>query len=178
MTDADKNAKHHKEDGPGNEAGVMEIEKKLAEAEAKLKECGEQALRLRADFDNTKKRLERDKMDAIKYANERLLAEVLPIMDNLDRAVASITEGHDPEKVKQGLQIAQEELHKVLELHGVEVVKAVGNEFDPRFHEAVATVETEDAKEGFVVEEVQRGYVLNGRLIRPSRVKIAQGKNT
>ncbi len=148
----------------------------MAELEAKLKEALEMPLRLKADFDNTKKRLERDKMDAIKYANERLLAEILPALDNVDRALISISEGHDPEKVKQGLRIAQEELHKVLELHGVEVIKAVGNEFDPRFHEAVAMVAAEDAKEGFVVEEVQKGYVLNGRLIRPSRVKVAQEK--
>ena len=154
------------------------VEKKIEELEAKLKEALEQPLRLKADFENTKKRLERDKMDAIKYANERLLAEILPALDNVDRALASISEGHDPEKVKQGLRIAQEELHKVLELHGVEVVQAVGNEFDPRFHEAVAMVAAEGAKEGFVVEEVQKGYVLNGRLIRPSRVKVAQEKNS
>ena len=155
-----------------------EGEDKLAEVEAKLKESTDQVLRLKADFDNTRKRLERDKIEATKYANERLLAEILPVMDNVDRALASISEGHDPEKVKQGLRIAQEELHKVLEMHGVELVKALGNEFDPRFHEAVAMVETDEAKEGFVVEEVQRGYVLNGRLIRPSRVKVAQAKNS
>lgn len=156
---------------------VVELEKKLAEAEAKLKDALEQPLRLKADFDNTKKRLERDKLDAIKYANERLLGEILPAMDSVDRALASIAEGHDPEKVKQGLKLAQDELHKVLELHGVEVIKAVGTEFDPKFHEAIAMVESSDAKDGFVVEEVQRGYMLNGRLIRPSRVKVAQEKN-
>ena len=153
----------------------------MSEAEepkvAPVEEPAEQILRLKADFENTKKRLERDKLEAIKYANERLLAEILPVLDTVDRALASITEGHDPEKVKEGLRIAQEELHKVLELHGVEVVKALGSEFDPRFHEAVAMIATDDAKEGFVVEEVQRGYVLNGRLIRPSRVKVAQAKN-
>lgn len=158
------------------ESAVEVLEKKLAQAEECLKEALEMPLRLKADFDNTKKRLERDKMDAIKYANERLLAEILPALDSVDRALASISEGHDPEKVKQGLRIAQDELHKVLELHGVEVIKSVGSEFDPRFHEAVAMVPAEGMKEGFVVEEVQKGYVLNGRLIRPSRVKIAQDK--
>ena len=167
--DAEKNLKDEK---------TADLEKKLADAEAKLNESADQALRIKADFDNSRKRLERDKQEAIKYANERLLAEVLPIMDNLDRAVTSISEGHDPEKVKQGLRIAQEELHRVLESHGVEVIQAVGNEFDPRFHEAVATVEADKDKEGFVVEEVQRGYLLNGRLIRPSRVKIAEGKKS
>ena len=140
-------------------------------------EASDQLLRLRADFENTKKRLERDKLDAIKFANERLLAEILPIMDNLDRATASLAEGHDPAKVKEGLKIAQEELHQVLESHGVQVVKSVGEEFNPQFHEAVGVVESENAKDGTVLEEVQRGYLLNGRLIRPSRVRIAQQKN-
>ena len=172
--DKDENA------GAKNEAFevVAELEKKLVETEAKLKEMSEQPLRLKADFENTRKRLERDKLEAIKYANERLLAEILPVLDTVDHALASISEGHDPEKVKQGLQIAQEELHKVLELHGVEVIKALGSVFDPRFHEAVAMVETAEAQEGFVVEEIQRGYVLNGRLIRPSRVKVAQEKKS
>lgn len=140
----------------------------------KAREYQEQILRIRADFENTKKRLERDKLDAIRFANETLIVEILPIMDNLDRALASLTEGHDPEKVKQGLRIAQEELHKVLEKHGVQTVKTVGAEFDPRFHEAVATVDDNKFKDGAIVDEVQRGYTLNGRLVRPSRVRIAQ----
>lgn len=172
---SEKEKKHTEPQAKAADA-VEALEKKLAEAEEKLKDALEQPLRLKADFDNTKKRLDRDKMDAIKYANERLLAEILPALDSVDRALASISEGHDPEKVKQGLRMAQDDLHKVLELHGVEVIKSVGNEFDPKFHEAVAMVPAEGIKEGFVVEEVQKGYVLNGRLIRPSRVKIAQEK--
>ena len=138
--------------------------------------AADQILRLRADFENTKKRLERDKQEAIKFANEKLLIEILPIVDNLDRAMASLSEGHDPEKVKQGLRLAQEELHQVLELYGVKTVKALGEPFDPERHEAVATVESDGAKEGTVVDEIQRGYALNGRLIRPSRVRIAQNR--
>ena len=142
--------------------------------EDKAKEHQDQLLRLKADFDNTKKRLQRDKEDAIKFANERLLVEILPIVDNLDRAIASLSEGHDAGKVMQGLKLAQTEIHQILESHGVQVVQAVGEAFDPQLHEAVAAVESADAKEGTVLDEVQRGYVLNGRLIRPSRVRIAQ----
>ena len=161
---------------------VMKHEKDVPQPEreesAKDKEAWEQLLRLKADFENTKKRLEREKSEAIKFANERLLIEILPIVDNLDRAMASLSEGHDPEKVKQGLKLAQEELHQVLELHGVKTVKALGEPFDPERHEAVATVESDQAKDGTVVDEVQRGYALNGRFIRPSRVRIAQRKNS
>lgn len=156
---------------------VSAADERLADAERKSSEAQEQMLRLRADFDNVKKRLEREKIDSIKYANERLLAEILPIVDNLDRATASLAEGHDPEKVKQGLKLAQNELHQVLETHGVEVVKALGEKFDPQVHEAVGVVERDDVQDGIVVDEVQRGYLLNGRLIRPSRVRIAQTKN-
>src|SRR5687767_14073254 len=121
-------------------AGEIAAEK-AAGAGAQAKPAEEQLLRLRADFENTKKRLERDKLDAIKYANERLLAEILPVADNLDRALASLSEGHDPAKVMAGLKIAQEELHQVLELHGVQTVKSLGEAFNPQFHEAVGIIE-------------------------------------
>ncbi len=140
------------------------------------KEAWDQLLRLKADFENTKKRLERDKLEAIKFANERLLIEILHVTDNFDRAMTSLSEGHDPEKVKQGLQLAQDELHEILERHGVEVVKSVGTHFDPHFHEAVAVVEKADQDDGMIVDEIQKGYLLNGRLIRPSRVRIAGKK--
>ena len=158
----------------------QETENKKPEDSAQAPEdLQDKLLRLKADFDNTKKRLERDKLEAIKFANERLLVEILSIVDNFDRAMVSLSEGHDPEQVKKGLQIAQEELHQVLESHGVQLVKSMGEVFDPKFHEAVATVEaTGDMKDGVIVDEIQRGYVLNGRLIRPSLVRIAQHKET
>ena len=146
------------------------------EPEDKAKEAQDQLLRLAADFENTKKRMRRDKEEAIKYANEKLLVEILPIVDNLDRAMASLSEGHDSGKVMQGLKLAQQELHQVLESHGVTVVQTLGEAFNPELHEAVAAVESADAKEGTILDEIQRGYVLNGRLIRPSRVRIAQQK--
>ncbi len=144
---------------------------------AKVDETKDQLLRLRADFENTKKRLEKDKFEAIRFANERLLEEILHVVDNFDRAMTSLSEGHDPEKVKQGLKLAQDELHKVLETHGVQIIPSVGKEFDPKVHEAVAVVESDGAKEGFVMDEVQKGYLLNGRLLRPSKVRIAGPKN-
>ena len=155
----------------------MNKHKPEEEKGAEVNDSADQLLRLKADFENSKKRLQRDKEDAVKFANEKLLMEILPIVDNLDRAVGSLSEGHDPEKVKQGLKLAQDELHQILESHGVKVVQALGAPFDPQLHEAVATVESEEAEEGTVVDEIQRGYLLNGRLIRPSRVRITQKKN-
>ena len=151
---------------------------KIAELEAKFQDTQSQILRLHADFENAKKNIERDKWDAIKFANERLLSEILPVVDNFDRAMLSLSEGHDAEKVKTGLRLAQDELHKVLEKHGVQVIKSLGESFDPKLHEAVAVVESEEDEEGRVVDEMQRGYTLNGRLIRPSKVRISQKKNS
>lgn len=142
----------------------------------KADEAKDQLLRIKADFENTKKRLEKDKFEAIRFANERLLGEILHVVDNFDRAMTSLSEGHDPEKVKQGLKLAQDELHKVLEMHGVQIIPSVGREFDPKIHEAVAVVESDEAKEGVVIDEVQKGYTLNGRLLRPSKVRIAGPK--
>lgn len=147
------------------------------ENNSKADELKDQLLRLRADFENTKKRLEKDKFEAIRFANERLLEEILHVVDNFDRAMTSLSEGHDPEKVKQGLKLAQDELHKVLETHGVQIIPSVGKEFDPAIHEAVAIAEPGEAKEGLVLDEVQKGYLLNGRLLRPSKVRIAGPKN-
>lgn len=149
-------------------------EDKIGAAEKKAADCLDQVLRLKAEFENTKKRLEKDRLDAIRFANEKLLADILPVVDDFDRAMSSLAERHDPEKVKQGLELAQTALHKTLERYGVETVKSVGTEFDPRFHEAVAAVPDPKAKDGAIVEEMQRGYLLNGRLLRPSRVKIVK----
>jgi molecular chaperone GrpE len=170
------NAKQQVNDQENEE--FPKTEDKAKEAEDKTKENFDQLLRLKADFENTKKRLQREKEDAIKFANERLLIEILPVADNLDRAMASLSEGHDPAKVMQGLKLAQEELHQVLESHGVKVIPAVGETFNPQVHEAVAAVESADAKEEIVLDEIQRGYMLNGRLIRPSRVRISKTKET
>lgn len=148
-----------------------------AEEIVKVDESKEQLLRLRADFENTKKRLEKDKFEAIRFGNERLLEEILHVVDNFDRAMISLSEGHDPEKVKEGLKLAQNELHKVLETHGVQIIQSVDREFDPAFHEAVGVVESDEVKEGIVIDEVQKGYLLNGRLLRPSKVRIAGPKN-
>ena len=148
-------------------------EKAAPDEKAALEEAREQLLRFRADFDNAKKRLERDKLEAVRFANERLLAEILHVADNFDRAMTSLDEGHDPKQVRLGLKLAQDELHKILENHGVQVIQSIGQEFNPSLHEAVAIVEQEDTKEGTVVDEVQKGYLLNGRLIRPSKVRIA-----
>lgn len=141
---------------------------------ASARELQDQILRLRAEFDNTKKRLERDKSDAIRFANERLLLEVLEVADNFDRALASLAGETDRDKIRKGLELTHSQLHRILDKQGVEPVRSVGQAFDPRYHEAVGVGESEDAEDGAILEEYQKGYLLNGRLLRPSRVKVAR----
>ena len=153
-----------------NEQPVRTVEEIIAESR-------EQLLRLKAEFDNTRKRLEKDTQEAVKFANEKIIAEIIPIADNFERALLSLAQGHDPAKVKDGLVIAKDELNKILKQNGVQVIQSVGMPFDPNLHEAVAVVEDGKAEDGTVVDEVQKGFMLNGRLIRPSRVRIAQSKS-
>jgi molecular chaperone GrpE len=168
------NPKNPEESAAPNEQEISTSGEGASESEKKIAEYREQMLRLKADFDNTKKRLERDRLDSVRFANERLLAEIVGILDGFDLALRSLEEGHDAAKVKQGLKLVQTELHKVLDKNGVQAVKSVGEAFDPQLHEAVATVDSADAQDGTVVDEVQKGYTLNGRLLRPSRVRIAR----
>lgn len=174
-----REAKDEQKKNPQEPLGETPVvrQRSAADEAAGAEEARDLLLRLRADFENTKKRLERDKQEAIRFANEKLLAEILHVADNFDRAMTSLDEGHDPKQVRQGLKLAQDELHKILETHGVQMIQSVGQEFNPTWHEAVGVIEAKGAKEGTIVDEVQKGYLLNGRLIRPSKVRIAGHKD-
>lgn len=162
------------EETPNAEAAERPMSDGDAPGSAAARELQDQILRLRAEFDNTKKRLERDKLDAIRFANERLLLEVLEVADNFDRALASLAGETDSDRIRKGLELTHSQLHRILDKQGVEPVQSVGQAFDPRYHEAVGVGESEDAEDGAILEEYQKGYLLNGRLLRPSRVKVAR----
>lgn len=148
-------------------AEIERLKARVGELEADL-------LRAAADFENSRKRLQKRSDEMIKFGNEKIVLEILPLVDDLDRAILSLDEGAEPKKVQEGLHLAQNNFHRILEQHGVETIASVGKPFDPNFHEAVGEVSAPEAEEGSVAEEVQRGYLLNGRLVRPSRVKIAR----
>lgn len=162
------------EETPNAEAAERPMSDDGTPGSAAARELQDQILRLRAEFDNTKKRLERDKLDAIRFANERLLLEVLEVADNFDRALASLAGETDSDRIRKGLELTHSQLHRILDKQGVEPVQSVGQAFDPRYHEAVGVGESEDAEDGAILEEYQKGYLLNGRLLRPSRVKVAR----
>lgn len=133
-------------------------------------------VRAHAEFENARKRLEKDRIDFLKYANEGLILEFLPIVDSLEIAERHIKEAKDFKAVQEGVDIIQSHIQKFLKEIGLEKIKAVGGKFDPHLHEAVEIEDSED-KEDVIVEELKPGYKLNGKLLRPASVKIAKKKS-
>ncbi len=132
-------------------------------------------LRNQADTENMKKRLEREKADFLKFANENLIKDLLPVLDNLERALGYADKDIvDQEGVLEGVRLTYEGLRNVLEKFGVTPVSALGEHFDPNYHEAVMQKEDPDVEGNTILEEIQKGYLLNDRLIRPSMVVVSR----
>jgi molecular chaperone GrpE len=156
---------------------IKELEAKL---EAKEKEAGEtydRLLRVSAEFDNYKKRSSREMEEFRKFANQSLIKEMLSVVDNLELAINS-TNGHKAidKDLLQGLEMTHREILKVFEKFNVKPIDAKGQPFDPTFHEAVMQEETNDSPKNSVINELQRGYMIHDRLLRPSMVVVAKPK--
>jgi len=149
------------------------IEDELTRLRRALDEKTDRYLRAIADLDNQRKRAQREREEYIRYANEALLRELLPVLDNFDRALGAARAGSEAQNLRAGVELIQRELLKVLEKFGVTSYSALGQPFDPERHEAIQRVITPDAPDMTVVEEIQRGYVLNGRVLRPAMVVVA-----
>lgn len=155
------------------------LEKKLSDRililEKELKTAQDQVLRLQAEWENTRRRLERDVANAHKYGAERLVSELLPVMDSLMRALEGATADHPQIKtMKQGIELTIEMLSKVLEKHGIiSILPKLGDVFDPAQHEAMSMQAAPDAKPHTILQVLQKGYALNGRVIRAAMVIVA-----
>ncbi|MBD3230936.1 MAG: nucleotide exchange factor GrpE [Candidatus Lokiarchaeota archaeon] len=133
----------------------------------------EKYLRAKAELENYRKFTERQKADYIKFANERLIIKFLEIYDDLKRAIKSMEENDDaPEPIIEGLKMILQNMRKALEEEGVESICAIGKKFDPNLHECVMIEKDESLQDDVVCDELQEGYRLNNKVIRPSRVKI------
>ena len=146
----------------------------LEEAMGKLQESEDKVLRLAADFDNTKKRLERERDISLKYAEENILKELLPGIDNIERAMDQAQEANNIESLLEGVQLTRDGLLGTLEKFGVKAMESVGEVFDPNIHEAIAMEETETMEPNFVLREFQKGYVYKDRLLRPAKVVVTK----
>lgn len=163
------------EDSPLNEAERLRVELDMSQERARkvyeqLREEHDKLLRVAADHENYKKRVAREKDELLRYGNERLVKEMLPVLDNLDRALASAAQD-DP--LASGVELTRRLLEEALGRFGVKGFSAKGQPFDPRLHEALMTVATGAAAPGIVVDEQQRGFFLHERLIRPAAVVVA-----
>jgi len=151
---------------------------KLKTAKENSEKYHDQLLRLQAEFENFRKRMEREKTEFLRYANEQLIFALLPVMDNFSRAISSAKENQNVEAVLEGVSMIEKGLADVLTKFGVKQIKSVGEKFDPHRHEAIGVVESKEHPEDTVVEELQKGYLLNDRLIRPAVVKVAKEKTS
>lgn len=154
----------------GLEERVRLLEAALERAEAAAREGHDRLLRAAADLENFKKRAAREREDVQRFGNERVLKDLLPVLDDLDRALAAAPEG-DP--LAKGVQLVKAGFEQALARHGVKGFSAMGQPFDPALHEALLQVPTAEAAPGTVVLEHARGFTLNDRLIRPAMVGVS-----
>lgn len=152
------------------EKELEELKKKASERD----EYHDKWLKVHAEYENTRRRLEKEKTDHIKFANEDIISRLFPIMDNFDMAFAAMEKAEDKAAVMEGIKLVQKEFHRVLEQNGVERIETKGAKFDPNLHEAVNAVETEEYPDDMIIEEVRPGYLLNKRLLRPAQVVVAK----
>ena len=161
------------EDAGAEEGGSSEEKAAEAEKEVKASEedeaWGDKYARLMADFQNYKKRTEKEKADVYSFANEKIMTDLLQVIDNFERALGS--ECQD-QAYADGMQMIFKQLTDILKGAGLEEIEAVGHDFDPNFHHAVLTDSNPDFDSGKVTEVLQKGYKLNGKVIRPSMVKV------
>jgi molecular chaperone GrpE len=156
---------------------VAALESELAALREELRECNERVLRERADAENLKKRVAREQSELAKYGTERLVKDLLPIVDNLERAMQAAQGGGNGKPLVEGVSLVLKGLLDVLARHGVSRVEAQGTSFDPAHHEAVAHVESAQHEPNAVIEEHQPGYRLHDRLLRPALVTVSKGRS-
>ena len=162
-------------------ASISELEKlreQLNNKDQEARETHDRFLRQTAEVENFKKRMAREKGDAIRYANEELVRDLLPILDNLERAVEHARGGGNGKPILDGVEMVLKGFLEILSKHGMTQVSASGEIFDPEKHEAIAKVESETHKPNTVVEEHHKGYYLRDRLLRPSLVSVAKSPET
>ena len=135
-------------------------------------------LRSQAESENIKKRFQKEKEGLIKFANDSLIKQLLPVVDSLEKALQHSEENASADAIREGIELTIKELMITLKNAGVEQVQSVGQPFDPNFHEAIFEKEDDGVEPGTVMEELQKGYLLNQRLLRPSMVAVSKKKSS
>jgi molecular chaperone GrpE len=152
------------------------LKKLLEEERAKAAEYQDALLRARADMSNYRKRVEKENSEFTKFANSALIARMLPVLDDFDRAFQTIPDNLRGLTWIDGIAIIARKMSAALEMEGLKPIEALNKSFDPNLHEAVIHEETDQAEDGTVIAELQKGYKLNDRILRPTMVKVAKKK--
>jgi molecular chaperone GrpE len=157
-----------------HEARIRELEQQVAHHEGEARANYDRFLRERADLENLKKRAARDREEALRYGNEALVRDILPVVDNLERALEHADSSGGDQALLDGVNLVLKGLLDALERHGAVCIPALGQRFDPERHEAMVQVESDEHEPNTVVREHQKGYVLRDRLIRPALVAVSK----
>ncbi len=153
---------------------VQSLKAELEQKNSELRAAQEKQLRLYAEMENYKKRAARDQMEQLRYANEKLLKEILPVLDNLERALSHIQDSPERSPWIEGVELTYRQWLEVLKKFGVTPISSIGEPFDPNRHQAVTYLDTNDPPENHVAEELQKGYLYHERVLRPSMVAVAR----
>lgn len=168
-TETEANAEQPTEQSPSDQELTNELEQLRALAE----ENNQRLLRAQADFDNFRKRTQKEKEELAKYASMKLIDQLLPVVDNFERALQAGQDNPEMSSFSKGVDMIFRQLLQVLEQEGLQAMNAVGQPFNPEFHQAIMQVESDEHEEGIVVEEVQKGYMLKDKVLRPAMVKVS-----
>jgi len=159
-------------------ADQKDLAARLEASEEQAKDYYDRLLRVSAEFDNYKKRSAREMQEVVKYANERLIKELLPVVDNLERAVMAVHQKGEPDDpLLQGVNLTLGEILKTLESHKVVPIESLGQPFDPNYHQAMMQEEVSDKPPNTVTRELQKGYMIHDRLLRPALVAVSKASS-
>ena len=158
------------------ELDMDQLQAAINDAKSTQQNSKDEVLRVRAEFENFKRRKEQEKEEFMKYANEKVILEILPALDSFDMAIAQAdsTDNKDVKNVIVGFQYIHQQLTSALEKQGVTRIESLGKEFDPKLHQAMGKEAVEGKEKDTVVKQLQAGYSLNGRVIRPAMVMLAE----
>lgn len=175
-TEEVKNEETASEEAQTEEEAVQtseeEKEEKTAKQPQKLEELNDKMMRTLAEFENFRKRSEKEKLQMFEIGAKSVIEKILPVMDNFERGLASVSEEEKASPFAEGIQMVYKQMLTVFDEIGVKAIEAVGNEFDPNLHNAVMTVEDEELESNTVCEEMQKGYMYKDSVVRHSMVKV------
>jgi molecular chaperone GrpE len=156
-----------------DDLSIDEVKSKLSATQQKAEESYQKYLRAQADFDNFRRRTQKEKEDQAKYASLSVIEQLLPALDNFERALTASKGAQDAESLAKGVEMVLRQMEQVLGAEGLETIPTVGEAFDPTVHQAVMQEESDEFESGTVIAELQKGYKLKDKVIRPAMVKVS-----